>query len=192
MISCYKNIHYLSYLLAEKLKREFDTRFGAPWHVIVGEAYSFNIDYDFNFLYYFLYGPIAILVWRVSRNVFLRNQTLLTNSEFRKHGNWVNHSNVKIIIKRAKKRRQSLFRKFTKISFSVQIHNRIFITTLAKYFNNVQIRSKFCKFILVSLLFNSSISKRPNIDNFTNFLKPEMTVTNTGITISYSRLLFAI
>ena len=51
---------------AEKLKREFDNRFGAPWHVIVGEAYSFNIDYDFHFLYYFLYGPIAILVWRVS------------------------------------------------------------------------------------------------------------------------------
>ena len=35
--------------------------------------------------------------------MFLRNKTLLTNSEFRKHGYWVNHSNVKIIIKRAKK-----------------------------------------------------------------------------------------
>ena len=50
---------------AEKLKRDFDQRFGAPWNVIVGEAYSFDIDYDFHFLYYFLYGPVAILCWRV-------------------------------------------------------------------------------------------------------------------------------
>ena len=49
-----------------KLKRDFDKAFGAPWNVIVGECYSFDIDYDFHFIYYFLYGPVAILAWRVS------------------------------------------------------------------------------------------------------------------------------
>ena len=51
---------------AERLKRDFDKAFGAPWNVIVGECYSFDIDYDFHFIYYFLYGPVAILAWRVS------------------------------------------------------------------------------------------------------------------------------
>ena len=51
---------------AERLKRDFDKAFGAPWNVIVGECYSFDIDYDFHFIYYFLYGPVAILAWRGS------------------------------------------------------------------------------------------------------------------------------
>lgn len=51
---------------AEKVKRDLDTAFGAPWHVVVGESFDFNIDYDFHFLYYLLYGPIAILAWRVN------------------------------------------------------------------------------------------------------------------------------
>jgi len=52
--------------LAEKVKRDLDNAFGAPWHVVVGESFDFNIDFDFHFLYYLLYGPIAILAWRVS------------------------------------------------------------------------------------------------------------------------------
>ena len=56
---------------AERLKRDFDKAFGAPWNVIVGECYSFDIDYDFHFIYYFLYGPVAILAWRV-RFFFLK------------------------------------------------------------------------------------------------------------------------
>merc|ERR1712126_237684 len=50
--------------IAERLKRDFDKAFGAPWNVIVGECYSFDIDYDFHFVFYFLYGPVAILAWR--------------------------------------------------------------------------------------------------------------------------------
>ena len=53
------------YFSAERLKRDFDKAFGAPWNVIVGECYSFDIDYDFHFVFYFLYGPVAILAWRV-------------------------------------------------------------------------------------------------------------------------------
>ena len=52
---------------AEKVKRDLDASFGAPWHVVVGEAYDFNIDYDFHYLYFLLYGPVAILAWRVSK-----------------------------------------------------------------------------------------------------------------------------
>ena len=51
---------------AEKVKRDLDSAFGAPWHVVVGESYDFNIDFDFHFLYFLLYGPVAILAWRVS------------------------------------------------------------------------------------------------------------------------------
>ena len=50
---------------AEKVKRDLDSAFGAPWHVVVGESYDFNIDFDFHYLYYLLYGPVAILCWRV-------------------------------------------------------------------------------------------------------------------------------
>jgi hypothetical protein len=50
---------------AEKVKRDLDTSFGAPWHVVVGESYDFNIDYDYHYLYFLLYGPVAILAWRV-------------------------------------------------------------------------------------------------------------------------------
>ena len=57
---------YKSYfLLAERLKRDFDKAYGAPWNVIVGESYSFDIDHDSTLLYYLLYGPVAILAWRV-------------------------------------------------------------------------------------------------------------------------------
>ena len=72
------------YISAEKLKREFDKVFGAPWNVIVGEAFSFNVDYDFHFLYYFLYGPVAILAWRVSCTLILvhiRNEFELLSVE---------------------------------------------------------------------------------------------------------------
>ena len=58
------------YSSAERLKRDFDKAFGAPWNVIVGECYSFDIDYDFHFVFYFLYGPVAILAWR-GRGFFL-------------------------------------------------------------------------------------------------------------------------
>ena len=55
--------------LAEKVKRDLDSSFGAPWHVVVGESFDFNIDFDFHYLYYLLYGPVAILAWRVSKRL---------------------------------------------------------------------------------------------------------------------------
>ena len=52
---------------AENLKRQFDKEFGPPWNVVVGETYTCDIDYDSNFLYQFLYGPVAVLAWRVRK-----------------------------------------------------------------------------------------------------------------------------
>ena len=55
----------LIFFSAENLKRQFDKEFGPPWNVVVGETYTCDIDYDSNFLYQFLYGPVAVLAWRV-------------------------------------------------------------------------------------------------------------------------------
>ena len=40
--------------------------FGHPWNVIVGESFDFDIEYDDEFCYYFFYGPIAVLAYKVS------------------------------------------------------------------------------------------------------------------------------
>ena len=55
----------LNLILAEKLKRDLDKAFGHPWHVVVGESYSFDIEYDSEFFHYFFYGPIAVLAFKV-------------------------------------------------------------------------------------------------------------------------------
>ena len=56
------------FISAEKLKRDLDNAFGHPWHVIVGESFSFDIEYDSEFFYYFFYGPIAVLAFKVNIN----------------------------------------------------------------------------------------------------------------------------
>ena len=55
----------IKFILAEKLKRDLDKAFGHPWHVVVGESYSFDIEYDSEFFHYFFYGPIAVLAFKV-------------------------------------------------------------------------------------------------------------------------------
>ena len=57
------------YISAERLKRDLDAAFGHPWHVIVGESYSFEIEYDSEFFHYFFYGPIAVLAFKVSNRI---------------------------------------------------------------------------------------------------------------------------
>ena len=39
--------------------------FGFPWNVIVGESFDFDIEYDDEYFYYFFYGPIAVLAYKV-------------------------------------------------------------------------------------------------------------------------------
>ena len=55
------------FVSVEKIKRDLDRTFGCPWQVIAGEAFSFSIDYEQKYLYYLLYGPIAILAYKVRR-----------------------------------------------------------------------------------------------------------------------------
>ena len=46
--------------------------FGFPWNVIVGESFDFDIEYDHEFCYYFFYGPIAVLAYKVTtRTVYI-------------------------------------------------------------------------------------------------------------------------
>ena len=60
IISCIYN-----FVSAEKIKRDCDQMFGFPWNVIVGESFDFDIEYDDEFCYYFFYGPIAVLAYKV-------------------------------------------------------------------------------------------------------------------------------
>lgn len=41
-----------------------DSLFSPSWHVVIGEDFTFNIDYENKYLYYFLYGSHAILAWK--------------------------------------------------------------------------------------------------------------------------------
>ena len=56
----------LMWSAAEKIKIGLDNFFGPSWHAVVGEEFSFNIDYEGGKVYYIVYGSHAILVWKVS------------------------------------------------------------------------------------------------------------------------------
>ena len=56
------------FVSAEKIKRDCDQMFGFPWNVIVGESFDFDIEYDDEFCYYFFYGPIAVLAYKVRKS----------------------------------------------------------------------------------------------------------------------------
>ena len=50
---------------AERVKISLDSMFGPTWHVVIGEEFAFDIDYEENMVYYALYGSHAILAWKV-------------------------------------------------------------------------------------------------------------------------------
>ena len=54
---------------AEKVKRGLDAVFGAAWHVVVGEDFAFDLDYESNHAFHILYGQLAILGWKASASV---------------------------------------------------------------------------------------------------------------------------
>ncbi|CAB4054299.1 DNAL4 [Lepeophtheirus salmonis] len=49
---------------AEKIKRNLDKVYGPSWQVIIGENFTFNVDYEDQFLYYIIFGAVGILVWK--------------------------------------------------------------------------------------------------------------------------------
>lgn len=49
----------------QMIKEGMDKKFGAPWHVVIGEGFSFEITYEVkNLLYMFTGGTHAALVWK--------------------------------------------------------------------------------------------------------------------------------
>ncbi|TRY68382.1 hypothetical protein TCAL_12020 [Tigriopus californicus] len=50
--------------IAERIKRGLDNLFGASWHVVVGEEFTFDIDYDDNLVFHMFYGNVGILAWK--------------------------------------------------------------------------------------------------------------------------------
>ncbi|CAH8545601.1 unnamed protein product [Schistosoma turkestanicum] len=52
---------------ARFVKETMDKKFGASWHVAVGEGFGFEITYDINsILYMFCGGNLGLVVWKCS------------------------------------------------------------------------------------------------------------------------------
>eukprot|EP00043_Microstomoeca_roanoka_P007407 m.71383 g.71383 ORF g.71383 m.71383 type:complete len:108 (-) comp13816_c0_seq1:55-378(-) len=52
---------------AKMLKQAMDKKFGAPWNVVIGEAFGFEITQQTsNLLYMYFGGNLAVLVWKCS------------------------------------------------------------------------------------------------------------------------------
>lgn len=50
--------------IAQWMKRELDSKYGAVWHVIVGHSFGSYVGHeDTSFVYYFI-GDVGFLVWR--------------------------------------------------------------------------------------------------------------------------------
>ena len=50
---------------AQTIKDGMDKKFGAPWNVVLGQYYSFEITAEVkHLLYLFLQGQTAVLVWK--------------------------------------------------------------------------------------------------------------------------------
>ena len=74
----------MAHISAENLKRNLDKAFGHPWHVIVGESYSFDIEYDSEFFHYFFYGPIAVLAFKVCEKLSYNRKVSKFKKEYLK------------------------------------------------------------------------------------------------------------
>uniref|UniRef100_UPI00358F24D8 dynein axonemal light chain 4-like n=1 Tax=Myxine glutinosa TaxID=7769 RepID=UPI00358F24D8 len=52
-------------LASQFIKEAMDKKFVAPWHVIIGESFSFNITYELQSVFFMFFGGrVAILVWK--------------------------------------------------------------------------------------------------------------------------------
>ncbi len=50
---------------AQAVKEQMDKKFGAPWNVVIGENYAFEVTYEVkNLLYVFLGGVKGVLLWK--------------------------------------------------------------------------------------------------------------------------------
>jgi len=52
-------------MACKMIKEAMDKKFGAAWHVVVGEGFGFEITHETkNILYMFFGGNVAIIVWK--------------------------------------------------------------------------------------------------------------------------------
>lgn len=54
-------------LCAKAIKEVLDKKFGASWHVVVGEGFGFELSYEVKkLMYMFFAGTLAVCVWKCS------------------------------------------------------------------------------------------------------------------------------
>ena len=54
-------------MCAKMIKEILDKKFGASWHVVVGEGFGFELSYEVKkLLYMFFAGTLAVCVWKCS------------------------------------------------------------------------------------------------------------------------------
>lgn len=51
-------------LIAQEIKKNLDERLGATWHIVVGESFSFDVEFESDHLLYVFYGSLGILAWK--------------------------------------------------------------------------------------------------------------------------------
>ena len=52
---------------AKMIKETMDKKFGASWHVVVGEGFGFELTHEVkNLLYMFFGGNMAVILWKCS------------------------------------------------------------------------------------------------------------------------------
>ena len=52
-------------MLYQMIKENLDKKFGAPWHVVLGEGFAYDIQFESKHcLNLFIGGTKAILVWK--------------------------------------------------------------------------------------------------------------------------------
>ena len=57
----------LAQTAAKMIKDTMDKKFGASWHVVVGEGFGFEMTHEIkNMMYMFFAGTTAILLWKCS------------------------------------------------------------------------------------------------------------------------------
>ncbi|KAF5361914.1 hypothetical protein D9756_002479 [Leucocoprinus leucothites] len=50
--------------IAAHIKKEFDRRHGATWHVVVGKNFGSYVTHETKHFIYFYVGSLAILIWK--------------------------------------------------------------------------------------------------------------------------------
>ena len=50
--------------LCKAIKRRLDVKLGPTWHVVAGDCFSFDVDYDSEYLIFLIYGSLGIVAWK--------------------------------------------------------------------------------------------------------------------------------